>query len=61
MTNHKSNDDDRRLREAELELHEVRQRGKRMTPLLDRLHRHADDNAFADRLIAVIEQNVRGS
>jgi hypothetical protein len=60
MTNRYEDDDDvRRLHEAEAELREVRQRGRNMTPLLDRLRRHASENAFAERFITAIEQNVR--
>lgn len=59
MTNRDEDDDVQRLHEAEEELRAVRQRGRNMTPLLNRLRRHANENAFAERFIAAIEQNVR--
>ena len=59
MTNH-DDEDVQRLRDAEEELRVVRQQGRNMTPLLNRLRRHARENAFAERFIAAIEQNARG-
>lgn len=61
MTDREPDEDVQRLHEAEEELREVRQRGRDMTPLLRRLRRHANSDAFAERVIAaIIEQNVRG-
>jgi hypothetical protein len=59
MTNRNEDDDVRRLHEAEEELREVRLRSQTLTPLLNRLRRHANENAFAERFIAAIEQNAR--
>jgi len=60
MTNPREDDDDvQRLHDAKKELREVRLRSQSLTPLLDRLRRHANENAFAERFIAAIEQNVR--
>ena len=52
-------DDERLLREAEDELHAVRRRGARLTPLLDRLHQHLRENAFTERLVSALEHDLR--
>lgn len=52
-------DDARRLREAEEELHAARQRGIRLTPTLDRLYQHKRENRFIEKIITVLEHDLR--
>jgi hypothetical protein len=55
----RDDDEVQRLHDAEEELRAAQQRGRALTPLLNRLRRHVSDNAFADRFVAAIEQNIR--
>lgn len=51
----------RRLREAETELAEVRRGGEAREPLLARLAEHLEQNQFAARLFASMEQSRRAT
>lgn len=60
MKNRENDEDVQRLHAAEAERDEVKRQGVKLTPLLTRLHRHASDNAFAERLVAaLVEQSIR--
>lgn len=49
-----------RLTQARKELDEVKERGRSVTPLLDRLHNHLTENRFAERFVLAMEQNTKG-
>lgn len=49
----------RRLRAAERERDEVRQRGAAHEPLLDRLAQELEQNQFAKRILVAMEQSRR--
>jgi hypothetical protein len=59
MTTREPNDDVQQLHDAEEELRAVRCQGAEMTPLLDKLDKYAKENAFAERLVAALELNLR--
>lgn len=51
--------DELRLRQAEEELRQLKERGKNMTPILDKLRRHLTDNMFLERFILAVEKDKR--